>query len=191
MLSERQLDLANAAVTAAAVLGLAGLGWLGWSLWRQGQERDALDTERYRSEQAIARLRPGVEELRQAVDTLTAHGLPHLTPVRTDKPIPIDQGFVSNIRFERADTVAGPQLRYQLVVHNTDRTAAYLKLDLLFYNDQGTEIGVSHLGQGGGGSAAAVMLERGEMDLLTAPIVLTTKGAREADIRYFKLLFLK
>lgn len=167
-----------------------GLAWLGWSVLIQNQEREALELDLYRVERQIGALEPKVKELREMTDSLASRGLPNLTLVRADKPVPINQGFASNIRFEYADTPSSRRLNYQLVVHNTEKTAVYLKLDILFYDDRGTQIGVSHIGQGGTGSAAPRMLQGGEMDILTAPIEMQVKGATEADIRHFKLRIL-
>lgn len=182
----------NAIASLAASLLALGIIWIASMFFEMaGQEsRQAmLELSLKQAAQEIETLQPRVDQLQKDVDALAAHLLPNLIPIRMGQPIAIETRFASNITFEPTEARNGKGLHYRLVAQNTDRFAVYLKVDLLFFDSKGMQIGVSRIGTGHTGSTAPVLLQRGELKVVSAPVEITAGHADYPDIRYFKLWF--
>lgn len=184
---ERALDLALGLAILLLVMGLVWLGSIGIRGIRQDRSRLDLELSLRHLHQEITAIQPRVAEAKSEVEALSLDMLPNLIPVRTGRPIAIDDRFVSNITFTWADPGKSLGLQYRLLAHNTVGTAVYLRFDILFFDRKGKEIGISHVG--GAGSEKPTILERGELDTISAPIEITAMGFGERDIRYFRLKF--
>lgn len=180
----------NGIIGLIVILLVSGLGWMlstFISETHQEKLRLALELSLKHIDREILTLKPQVDQLQQEVNALVDHVMPNLIPIRTGQPIAIETRFVSNITFDFAETENGRRLKYRLVAQNTAKFAVSLRLDLIFFDHKGLQIGVSHLG--GAGSLNPTILERGDLRVVSAPIEITARDSNDGDIRYFKLRF--
>jgi len=169
------------------VMGLVWLGSIGIRGIRQDRSKSDLEISLRHLHQEITAIEPLVAEVKSEVEALSHDIIPNLIPIRTGRPTAIDDRFASTITFTWADPDHSLGLHYRLLAHNTAGAAVYLRLDILFFDHKGKEIGISHVGSGG--LEKPTILERGELGTVSAPIEITAMGFSETDIRYFKLKF--
>lgn len=184
---ERNLSLAAWLAIAILAAGLIWMTAMSFDLEDQKARRETLQLALKQAGREIQALQPQIDRLQNDVGALASHVMPNLIPMRLGQPIPLDTRLLANISFELADSGKGKQLNYRLEARNPDNLVAYLKVDLLFFNGKGAQIGLSGIGTGNAKSASPIVLVQGGTRVVSAPVELTDEKAKADDIRYFKL----
>jgi cell division protein FtsB len=132
-------------------------------------------------------LRPQVEKLREEIAALAEARLPDLQRLEFDKVIPIDKDYVKNIVFSVAGKGDQKQYEYKLVVHNGTLSLLHPRVDILFFDRVGIQVGLSRIGVQKDGTDTLDMIDRGEIRSFSSHLDLTDNGQPE----YFRLRIVK
>jgi len=148
-------------------------------------EKENLDltVSEKRQAQELQALRPEVEKLRADMAALTASRLPNLTKLEFDKVIPLDLGYVKNIVFTVAGKDSDRHYEYKIVTHNSGLSLIHPKVDILFFDRAGIQVGLSKIGFHQDGTPNLDMLERGEVRSFSSRVDL----ADDANPEYFRI----
>ena len=127
----------------------------------------------------LERLRPRVAELEQEVSALVESRLPHLTQLEFDKVFPVDQEYVKNIVFSLAGKGGIRNYEYKLVMENRAFHSIQPHVQVLIFDRNGIQIGLSELGVNEDGKFTQPMLEHEEIRSHVDEIVLSEDATPE------------
>jgi hypothetical protein len=149
------LSVLLAAETAALIVLFSLIG-------REERERVENTASLQEGALELETLRPEVKKLEEEVARLARARLPGLRPVRMDQVIPIGEAHVSNIVFTTSGNDRNIAYEYKIVVHNAGSSPLRFRLDILFFNRMGIQIGQSRVGSSVIAEPAPLMLDPGE-----------------------------
>jgi hypothetical protein len=130
-------------------------------------------------------LRPEVQRLEEEVARLARARLPGLRPVRMDQVIPIGEGHVTNIVFTTSRSDGQVACEYKIVMRNLGSSPVRFRLDILFFNRTGIQIGKARVTANADGTPAPILLDAGETRSFSAVADL---DATETTPAYFLLV---
>lgn len=107
-------------------------------------------------------LRSELKTLEKDMDQRVRARLPRLRPVRMDSIIAIDEAPVSNIVFTTSGKDRSVSCEYKVLMSNPGPSPIQVRLDFLFFNRAGIQIGRSPIGVSRNGASASITLEPGE-----------------------------
>lgn len=121
----------------------------------------------------LERLEPRVAELEQEIAALVESRLPHLTQLQFDKVFKVDQAYVKNIVFSLAGKGGFRNHEYKLVMENREFNSIQPNIQVLIFDRNGIQIGLSELGVSEDGKFTQPMLEHEEIRSHVDEIVLS------------------
>ena len=111
----------------------------------------------------LTRLEPRVAQLEQENAALVESRLPHLTQLQFDKVFAVDSGYVKNIVFSLAGKGDLRVYEYKLLMENRDFSTIQPHVQVLLFDRNGMQIGLSELGVDQDGKFTQPMLEHEEI----------------------------
>lgn len=150
-------------IVAALALETLVLVFLIVTVGVQEKENSDLVAESKKLTAELAMARPELEKLREEVEALVSGRLPHLSRLELDKVVPLNKEYVKNVTFSVAGTSKEQHHEFKMVMHNSGLLAVHPRVDVLFFNEVGLQIGVSPIGIHKDGTPTLDMLERGEI----------------------------
>lgn len=137
-----------------------------------------------KQQQELDILRPQAQKLRADIETLGKGGLPELTRLEFDKVLTMDQDYVKNVVFTVSGKGNDRVYEYKMVMHNGSLNLIHPQVDILFFDPQGIQVGMSRLGvQNDGVTPTLEVMERGEIRSFSSQIQLSDN----AKPGYFRL----
>ena len=111
----------------------------------------------------LSHLEPRVAELEAEIAALVESRLPHLTQLRFDKVFTVDQAYVKNIVFSLAGKGGIRTYEYKLLMENQEFHSIQPYIQVLLFDRNGIQIGLSELGVDEDGKFTQPMLEHEEI----------------------------
>jgi hypothetical protein len=151
------------------------------------QENTQLVAAERKQAEELEILRPQIQKLREDIAAMTQSRLPDLQPLEFDKVIPIEKDYVRNVVFSVAGKGDQKQYEYKLVMHNGTLNLLHPRVDILFFDRTGIQVGLSRIGVQKDGTPTLEMIDRGEIRSFFSHVDLTDNAQPE----YFRLRILK
>lgn len=145
--------LVSETVALVVLLSLLSMQEREWGERRLAIEADAREERTLRSE---------LETLEKDLGRWVRARLPRLRPVRMDSVIAVDEAPVSNIVFTTSGKDRSVSCEYKVLMSNPGPSPIQVRLDFLFFNRAGIQIGRSPIGGSRNGTFASIILEPGE-----------------------------
>ena len=123
---------------------------------------DAVFLERKHTRK-LARLEPRLSELERENAALVESRLPHLNKLEFDRVFSIDQSYVKNIVFSLAGKGVAKNYEYKIVMENREFASLRPQVQVILFDRNGIQIGVSELGVDEQGQVSQPLLEHEEI----------------------------
>ncbi len=153
------------------------LGAQVYTLNRQNQE---LRSSLAQAEEALQRMTPEVQNLRNDLDTLIRGRLPRLRKLEYDRVLPLDDGYLKNMTFTEIINRDRRGHEYKLVTQNNTSTPLWPEVQLLIFNELGIQIGGAEIGTGQPNALKVNSLGVGEVRSYTGTVDLLDHTATPA-----------
>lgn len=111
----------------------------------------------------LSMLEPRIDQLEQENAALVESRLPHLNQLEFDRVFPVDQGYVKNIVFSLAGKGVIKNYEYKLVMENRDFASVQPQVQVILFDRNGIQIGLSELGADEDGKFTQPLLEHEEI----------------------------
>lgn len=156
---------------------------LGVKLTTCGREATELMVLERKQARRLVELEPKIAELEQEVAQLVQSRLPNLRPLEFDKVFHIGEAYVKNIVFTMTGKDGARSYEYKIVMDNQDYLPVQPHVQILLFDRDGIQIGLSVFGVDEEGVPTAEILERGEVRSHVAEVGVTEEIVPE----YFML----
>ena len=129
---------------------------------REAKERDAAAEALQLGARELEALRPEQKLLEKEVGRLTRARLPGLRPMETDEVVSIEEAHVANVLFTTSGNDKKLNWEYKVMVNNSGSAPDRFRLDIMFFNRTGIQVGRSRVAGGPTGDSPVLTLEPGE-----------------------------
>jgi cell division protein FtsB len=171
--SKRMRYLQLITLMLAVTLTVVFIGWINTWVNLEAEEKDryqlAADLRRVTEERDILIKRN--EGLEERLKALVDQRLPGLHPLHFGTTVPIDNGYVRNISFNRTGVGKSKRFEYNLVLENRTQEALIPKIRILLFDESGIQSGSTTITKEAATSNAYTdFLQPGEIRAYTAPM---------------------
>ncbi|MEQ9463694.1 MAG: hypothetical protein RJQ10_08535 [Haliea sp.] len=190
---QRAIKYMLVSLVLGALLMVTGIGWMvtAYKLSETKQEFFSRHIPSPGEGPLADDLRSRVSALEQEVLTLqeekaslVQNRIPNLNPMAFDATVPIDQGYVKNIRFTRTGTEIDRKFEYYAVLQNNGARNITPDVVIYLFDSLGIQIGMARLANSDTSlSRAGDSLKEGESRTYSSQVELI----RERDPEYFHI----
>lgn len=145
------------------------------------KEVNDLNLLQAKQERELARLRPQLLQLEEALAELVKQRLPGLYPLEFDKVIPIEKQYIHNIIFTLIGKEEDRNYEFKLTLKNSGLTPVHPIVKVIFFDHLGIQVADSMIGVDEKGVPTLDVMERGGVRSYTQAIRL--RPGKEA--KYF------